>query len=446
MSGAIKIIKNFIHLLQSIVANMYYGFPQRKLKLIGVTGTDGKTTTTQMIYHILKYNGFKTAYLSTISAKIGEKELDTGFHVTTPDPWMVPKYLKMMVKEGAEYVVIEATSSGLAQNRLWGITFVAGAITNIRSDHLDYHGTWENYAKAKAKLLDMIKDGGIAALNNDDTSSLSFLKEYVDGIDESELKIIWYSKDKLTNVESSFKGLEFDYEDEHFNLPLIGSYNLDNALAAICLTKKYLPISKISEALNHFPTPLGRMQVMQIKPFSVIIDFAHTPHALRSALNSVREISDKGRIISVFGCAGQRDVGRREMGKIAARWGEIMILTSEDPRDEKLKDINAMIIKQAMEKNGELIKEFNDHEEFEGRDINNIKEGLEKSLLSSSTPIIAFNEDSIKSRQDAIKLALEIAQDNDIVFITGKAHERSMAFKGVEYPWNEQEEVKKALE
>ncbi len=146
-------LKNKLHAWQSYQANVKHNFPFRKLKIIGVTGTDGKTTTTQMIYHILKSNGLKVAYLSTISAKIGDQTIDTGLHVTTPDPWDVPKYLKMMVDEGVEYVVMEATSQGLEQNRLWGIQFEAIAIINIKSDHLDYHENWENYALAKYKII-----------------------------------------------------------------------------------------------------------------------------------------------------------------------------------------------------------------------------------------------------------------------------------------------------
>ena len=176
MRNLLNKISNLLHLAQSVIANIYYAFPQRKLKLIGVTGTDGKTTTTQMIYHILKENGFKVGYISTISARIGDKEIDTGFHVTTPDPWSVPKYLKMMADQGIEYVVLESTSHGLVQNRLWGIEFNSATITNIKSDHLDYHKTWENYAKAKALLIDKVKDGGAVVLNEDDKESAKFFK------------------------------------------------------------------------------------------------------------------------------------------------------------------------------------------------------------------------------------------------------------------------------
>ncbi|HOY46342.1 MAG TPA: UDP-N-acetylmuramyl-tripeptide synthetase [Candidatus Dojkabacteria bacterium] len=441
MSALIKKIKNYWHLFQSILANIVYAFPQKKLKLIGVTGTDGKTTTTLMIYHILKANGFNVAYLSTISAKIGDKELDTGFHVTTPDPWMVPRYLKMMVDAKSEYVVIESTSQGLAQNRLWGLQFEAAAITNIKSDHLDYHGTWENYALAKASLIEQVKKGGTVALNKDDTKSAEFLKEFLVDVSEDEIKQLWYGKEDLTDVKSSFEGLEFTYNKVGFKLPLIGKYNLENALAAINVCKKYIPLSKISEALATIPTPLGRMQVMQTKPFKVIIDFAHTPHALESALNSIREIDNDARLIVVFGCAGKRDKDRRNMGKVASQMAQLVILTAEDPRDEDLKDINNEIFSRAV--NAQLVARFDGHNQI---DVTKLSKQIEDISASGKIPFVAFDENSVNSRHDAIKTAISLAKPADIVFITGKAHERSLAFGNIEHPWNEQEEVNKVLE
>jgi UDP-N-acetylmuramoyl-L-alanyl-D-glutamate--2,6-diaminopimelate ligase len=441
VSPLIKNLKNIWHLIQAIIANIVYAFPQKKLKLIGVTGTDGKTTTTLMIYHILKQSGFNVAYLSTISARIADKELDTGFHVTTPDPWMVPKYLKMMVDAKSEFVIIESTSQGLAQNRLWGLSFEAAAITNIKSDHLDYHGSWENYALAKASLIEKVKKGGVVALNSDDEKSAEFLKEFLIDVSDEEIKQLWYSKSDVSNFKSGFEGLQFTYNKVEFKLPLIGKYNLENALAAINVCKKYIPLSKIAEALATFPTPLGRMQVMQTEPFRVIIDFAHTPHALESALNSIREIDDQARLIVVFGCAGKRDKDRRDMGKIASSMAQLVILTSEDPRDEDLKSINDDIISRSL--NLEIIARFDGQQEVA---IENLKHGIEKAIASNKVPYITFDENTIKSRTAAIRTAISLAEKGDIVFITGKAHERSLAFGNVEYPWNEQEQVIKALE
>jgi UDP-N-acetylmuramoyl-L-alanyl-D-glutamate--2,6-diaminopimelate ligase len=446
MKDIIKTLKNKWHLFQSLTANIFYAFPQRKLKLIGVTGTDGKTTTAHMIYHILKSNGLNVSLLSTISARIGDKEVDTGFHVTTPDPWMVPKYLKMMVDNGAEYVVLEATSQGLYQNRLWGLTFEAGIITNIRSDHLDYHKSWEEYASAKIKLIELIREGGVIVLNEDDVKSFEFINKYLIEEEMEDLKKINFSKNNAKEIKLSFQGIEFIFEDQKFKLPIIGTYNIWNALAAINVCRKYLPIQKIAKALESFPAPEGRMQVLKTEPYRLIVDFAHTPNALDAALDSLKEIDNKSRIITVFGCAGLRDKGRREMGNVAARKSNLVILTAEDPRTESLGQINDDIISHASKSNGDLIKRFQIHNDFIVRDIKQLKQSIANCILNNSTPLIAFDYNEVASRQDAIKLSIELAEPGDLVYITGKAHEKSLAFGITEFPWSDVEEVKKILQ
>ncbi|MFW5702827.1 MAG: Mur ligase family protein, partial [Candidatus Dojkabacteria bacterium] len=172
-------LKNIFHLYQARKAQKKFAQPQLQLVNLGITGTDGKTTTTGIVYHILQNSGLKSGYLSSTAAKIGKKELDTGFHVTSPDPWMVPQYLRMMLDEGVEYAVLETTSQGLDQNRFGDIRFDGAIITNIREDHLDYHGTWENYAKAKFRLVEKLKPGGVVILNAEDERSAKWLYERV---------------------------------------------------------------------------------------------------------------------------------------------------------------------------------------------------------------------------------------------------------------------------
>lgn len=169
--------KNFIHASQGVLAEIYYGLPYKKLKFIAVTGTDGKTTTTQLIEHILQKNNFKVAYLSTISAKINGVEYETGLHVTSPDPWILPKFLRLMVQKNVEFIVLEVTSQGLVQNRTIMIPFDASVITNIKSDHLDYHESWGNYAEAKFKIIENTKDNGLIVLNKDDRKSAKWLSK-----------------------------------------------------------------------------------------------------------------------------------------------------------------------------------------------------------------------------------------------------------------------------
>ncbi|MFQ5492708.1 MAG: Mur ligase family protein [Candidatus Dojkabacteria bacterium] len=445
----IQKLKNFFHLLQSVQANIRYGFPARKLKIIGVTGTDGKTTTTAMIYHILKQSGLKVGYISTIDAKIGDKNLDTGLHVTTPDPWVIPRYLREMHKAGMEYVVIESTSSGLEQNRLWGVRFDSATITNIKNDHLDYHGTWENYAESKFKLIEMIAGQGVGILNRDDDRSASWIKKRLGSSGRPEVDIVWYSKSDVSNLEESVGGIGFDYDKMHYNIPVIGEYNVENALAAINVTQKYLSPEKIASALRTFPVPKGRMQVVKNNPFSVIVDFAHTSSSLERALSAVNKIkSPGGRTICVFGCAGKRDKARRSMGEVSARLADVTVLTSEDPRDEKLGDINDEIFDYARKHKGKMIQRISDHKKYLGKAMQaeSHEKQIDNLLAAGEKPFFAFDEDSINSRQDAIDFAIQIAKPDDIVFITGKAHEQSMAFGDTEYPWSDHEAVKRALD
>ncbi|MEI7579679.1 MAG: UDP-N-acetylmuramyl-tripeptide synthetase [bacterium] len=439
-------IKNQLHLVQSILANLKYRFPGRQLKLIAVTGTDGKTTTTSLIYHILQNSGHKTAFLSTVTAKIAEKEIDTGLHVTTPDPWMVPKYLRQIVDEGIEYAVIEATSNGLQQNRLWGLQFMAAVITNIGYDHLDFHGNWENYARAKFALTKKIVKDGLLVLNLDHEKSVNWLQKRLKN-KQQRFQIKWFSKEQAQNIAADLNGISFDYNGQKFFVSLIGAYNLENVLAAIDITNKFLKLSEIALALKTFPSPLGRMQVMSKSP-TVIVDFAHTPQALTAALQAIISIKSKrSRVITLFGCAGKRDKGRRAMGAISAELSDITILTAEDPRDETLQSINDEIFTYAKTKHAVLLKRWKNHQEYLAANVPLLQEQIVKTLYNQEKPFFAFDEDSIQSRADAIDFALKIARPEDIVDLTGKGHERSLSFgtEEQEFPWSDQDAVRKLL-
>ena len=441
-------LKNKIHRLQAWIANVRYGFPAHGLKVIGVTGTDGKTTTVSMIYHILKASGMKVGMISTIEVLVGGKSLDSGLHVTTPDPWVVPKYLRMMKKAGMDYVVLESTSNGLDQNRLSYIEFDAAVITNIREDHLDYHKTWENYAKAKFMLLQGLKHEGLAVLNQDDEKSAKWLAEKSDNLKQLVFAK-WVSKNNLKNRSMTIKGLEFDLGDTHYTIPILGEHNFENAMQAISVAGRYLKPNQIKDALADFKSPVGRMQIMQSKPFGVIVDFAHTPNSLERALESVNMIKkNSARVISVFGCAGKRDKGRRRMGAISAKMADITVLTAEDPRDELLENVNEEIFNFAKGENAEMVLRFANRKLYNGVDITKVEKEIDEVVGRKMKPFFAFDENSPRSREDAIDFALKIARKDDIVFITGKGHEKSLAFGSDqrEYPWSDQEVVRGKLD
>ncbi|PIV01277.1 UDP-N-acetylmuramoyl-L-alanyl-D-glutamate--2,6-diaminopimelate ligase [Candidatus Shapirobacteria bacterium CG03_land_8_20_14_0_80_39_12] len=387
-----KAVNYLKHLPLALSALLFYRFPSRRLKVIGVTGTDGKTTTVSLIYEILKEAGLAVAMVSTVSAKIGREEIDTGFHVTAPDPWLLQKLLRRMADSGVKYVVLEATSHGLDQFRFLGINFEIGVLTNITREHLDYHKTLESYRQAKLKLLKRAK---IAVLNKDD-SSFELIRSKLGN------EIITYS---LKN-EADFTPKKFVFRTQ-----LLGEYNQANCLAAIATASK-LGVNEavIKKAVAAFPGVKGRMEEIKAgQIFKVVVDFAHTPNGLKQALTALKEQLLKGsRLITVFGAAGLRDRGKRlMMGAVAGRIADLVILTAEDPRTEKA---------------GEICEE--------------IAAGCRRA---GAEPKI------IPDREMAIRYALKEAKKDDIVVICGKGHEQSMCFGATEYPWSDQETVKKIL-
>ena len=397
---------------------------QSKMKYIAVTGTDGKTTTCMMIFHLLKSLGYKPGLISTVSALIGEKSIDTGFHTTSPSPQDLYQYIHMMEDANCTHAIIEATSHGLSMGRLAGLAFDCVAYTNVTTEHLDYHKTWANYFDAKAKLvLDHLKQNGIAIVNADDPKPTSKLVELCEKVG---CRVRTYGIDKKAELQAfgvvEGNELSFSIDESLITLPILGRYNVSNALAALLVvssvTTKEVP--DISGYLSTFRTVVGRMQVLQRKPFMVIVDFAHTARALEEALRTVRKQSSNshGRVIVVFGCAGKRDSTKRyPMGAIAGTYADLTILTAEDPRLESLKDIN-----------------------------DEIEIGW-KSTASPSKKLIRFDDGTqlVQARREAIRMALSEATDGDVVIITGKAHEQSLCFGTTEYPWNDIDETRTLL-
>ena len=399
------IINIFYHLPLAILANIFYGFPTRRLKVgglkvIGVTGTDGKTTTTNMIYQILKSAGKKVSMISTINAVIGGKNYDTGFHVTSPDPFLVQQFARKALSNGDEYLVLEVTSHALDQHRFWGIKFDVGVITNITHEHLDYHRTFENYLNTKLKL---IKDTKHAIVNN---NLLHVLKNVIE-----RNEIISFGMDNG----------DFNQKDVDLKLKIPGNYNTENGLAALAVAfvlgidKHSLPIGKkiARKTLEDFEILTGRMEeVKNNRGIKIIIDFAHTPNGLEQALKTLHSAL-RGRIISLIGCEGYRDVGKRSMmGEIAQKLSDILVVTSVDPRGQ-LQAINRQIL-----------------------------DGAKKMGAVENRNFYIIDD-----REEAIYFAInKLAKKGDIVGIFGKGHERSMNLDGKkEIPWSDIEAVKKAL-
>jgi len=399
----VRQIKNLAHFVLAVLANIIYGFPSKRLKIIAITGTDGKTTSSTLIYHVLHQAGLKVALISTVAAFIGDEEIDTGFHVTTPSPFALQKLLKRILDQGYEYVVLEVTSHGIDQNRVWGIHPYIGAITNVTHEHLDYHKTFSNYLSTKAKLL---LRSQTALINDDAKDSAAELKAILNAHQHPfETFAVERIPKKLREA------VEKRFGAQH--------YNRQNSALAIAISKKLeIKDRVISQAILQFPGVAGRMQkIVNKRGLTIIVDFAHTPNALEVALHSLQSKSTakatkdhRGKLIVVFGCAGLRDVSKRPMmGEIASRLADHVVLTAEDPRSEDVWSI-----------------------------IHQIKSGVQ----SGHQKIV-----SIADRYTAIEFALNtLAHPGDTILITGKGHEKSMCFGSTEYPWSDQEAVRSVLE
>lgn len=386
----VRTLKGLYHWVVAVFSTYYFGFPSRKLTIVGVTGTDGKTTTTSLIYHILKKNKIKASMITSVHAVIGGHEYDTGFHVTTPNAFYIQKYLREALDQGDTHVVLEVTSHGLSQHRVTGVHFDVGVITNVTHEHLDWHKTFEKYRAVKISLLTRSK---VAVINRDEAALYDAAIEKV-----RRKKVISYGvrRDALVNPKSF-----------PFKSPLVGEFNTYNCLAAIAACYGLgLPKEQILAALPSFSGVKGRMETVQETPFRVVVDFAHTPNALVQVLKTMRKKTRK-RLIHVFGAAGLRDQSKRPlMGKASGEYADIIILTEEDYRTE---------------------------------DVNTIVSEIASGIAPSKEVYREYD------RAAAIEKALMLARPHDTVIITGKGHEKSLCRGTTEYPWSDQEEVKKVL-
>lgn len=407
-------LKNGYHLFKAILANLIFNFPSRKIKVIGVTGTNGKTTTCQMIARILEDSGKKIALASTINFKIGEKEWVNATKFTTLSPFKVQKFTAQAVREKCDYLVLEVSSHSLDQNRVWGIPFYGAVITNITREHLDYHKTMEKYRAAKLRLF---KKTRVAVINLELENPRDFLSSNMDKAfgysvspQGSELKLMVVQAE---SIDLSNDGSDFSAAGEKFHLNIPGKFNIENALAAICVgISEGIKLSQVGESLAKIKNIPGRLENIPNKSgIKIIVDYAVTPDSLQKLHEYLLEIKGAGRIISVFGSCGERDRGKRPiMGKIVSGFADYIFLTNEDSYHEDPWQI-----------------------------INEVAEGIGNKKENE-------NFWKIMDRREAIRKALQIAKEGDVVIITGKGAEETMAIGNERIPWNDKKVILEELE
>jgi UDP-N-acetylmuramoyl-L-alanyl-D-glutamate--2,6-diaminopimelate ligase len=417
------------------LASAYYGYPSRSLVILGVTGTDGKTTTSTVAYHILKTAGVRVGMISTVSAIIGDQELPTGLHVTTPPAHEVHYYLRQMVDARLTHCVLEVTSHGLDQGRVNGVEFDVAVMTNVTHEHLDWHGSFEAYRDTKAKLFRMVANRRpkgdqptIAVINADDPNAPDAFAQAAIGSNYLMLYSLHQTNADLYADRIHYRpnGTSFmlrgNAGDIPIQSPLVGSFNVMNVLAGTVAAISAMPqpihqqrmINAIPLAISTLPQIPGRMQpIDEGQDFLAVVDFAHTPNALKNALQAAREmIAPDKKVIVVFGSAGLRDrEKRRMMAETAADLADFSIMTAEDPRTESLRDI-LREMKAGM-----------------------VSRGKEEGVHFYRVP----------DRNRAIQQACFMAGAGDIVIVCGKGHEQSMCFGSIEHSWDDREALRAAL-
>lgn len=391
-----------------IVASNFYDNPSEKLTLAGITGTNGKTTTTTLLYNLFTQLGFRCALLSTIENRISDKVLNSNH--TTPDPITINQLLAQAVDEGCQYAFMEVSSHGIHQNRLAGLTFKIGAFTNITHDHLDYHQTFSNYIAAKKKFFDELPKTAIAITNMDDKNGLIMLQN-------TNAKKITYSlksnseyKGKI--IENRLDGMLLQFNNQEFWTVLAGKFNAYNELLAYTIASELgFDSLDIVTALSKLQRVKGRFEtyVSDDKKY-IIVDYAHTPDALQNILEAINQSRTRNeKLITVFGCGGHRDKEKRpKMGNIATRLSDLAIITSDNPRDENPDEI-----------------------------IQEIETGIEPQNTNKYL--------SITDRKQAIRTAIKMAAPKDIILIAGKGHENYQEINGKHFPFDDMKIAKELL-
>lgn len=412
-----KKIAPFGHLLEAILYNVLYGFPARNMKVIGITGTNGKTTTTFMVHRMLTDAGIKTGMMSTVAYAVNDDIRMQTYHMTNVPIPALMKRLKWMKKEGVEWLVLETTSHALAQHRVWGVPFSVAVMTNITHEHLDYHGSFEHYLNSKRKLFRLTNKNkrGLRTgiVNTDDENSHLFASDVLTAIGYGQKNGHVRAEDvTLTPAGSKYTAVTDDESyDIICNIP--GSFNVSNSLATVAAGRAVgLDKKQIEQGIAALQGVDGRMtRIEEGQPFEIIVDFAHTPDSFEKLFKDLRPVV-KGKLIVLFGSAGRRDEAKRAVqGKLAGEYADEVIITEEDDRD------------------------------IDGIEImNQIAGGAESAGKKRDKDLFLVHD-----RTEAIAFAIKRARKGDTVLLLGKGHEKTIERANGENPWDEFEAARQAL-
>ena len=390
------------------MASNFFDNPSTELKLVGVTGTNGKTTTVTLLHDLFEHLGKKSGLLSTVVNKISSVEVKATH--TTPDPVQLNDLLRQMVSNGCDYCFMEVSSHAIAQYRIEGLDFAGGIFSNITHDHIDYHGSFNDYIKAKKAFFDILRPSAFALFNKDDKHALTMIEDCAATHKSYALKSMADFKTKI--IETSFLGMQLEIDQQEVWTKLIGEFNAYN-LTAVYAAAVMLEMDKLEilTAISDLKPVPGRFEyVKSPSNISGIVDYAHTPDALENVLKTIHKIrTGNETLITVVGCGGDRDKEKRPlMAAIACKYSDQVILTSDNPRSEDPEQI-----------------------------INDMRNGID--------PVNSKKVLAITNREEAIKTAISLAQENDIALIAGKGHEKYQEINGVKHSFDDLKILKKTL-
>ena len=390
-----------------IISSNYFSSPSSKLKLIGITGTNGKTTIATLLYSLYKTAGLKAGLISTVINYVDGKEIDST--QTTPDAVTINKLLYQMVEEGVQYCFMEVSSHGIAQRRISGLEFAGGIFSNLTHDHLDYHNSFEDYRDVKKDFFDNLPNTAFSLVNKDDKNGKYMVQNTKSRIFTYGLKT--YANYKIKILESSLEGMLLKINESEFWSNLSGKFNAYNLLAVFSTASILgMPFSETLQLMSMLKNVKGRFEYLKLNNITAIVDYAHTPDALKNIINSINEIkTNKESLITIIGCGGNRDKSKRPvMGDIASSLSSKVIFTSDNPRNES-------------------------------------PEKIIQDMVSGVKPLNSVKTISIANRKEAIKTACQLAKSNDIILIAGKGHEKFQEINNKKHLFDDYKVVKECL-
>lgn len=426
----------FVNSQKAFLSNLTNGNPSSKIRVIGVTGTYGKTPVAHLIYELFKESQQKVGLLSSFGYTTDMENFKSDYSADKLEAGTIHKILNEMVKNGLNFAVVELTPNNLRSKVYDGLALDSGVITNIVHNEPEYR-SFDEYAKNKLDFINKIRNEGYLVLHYHDDNIANWMNSSGNQIKKNVFTYLNNPND-ISEVRQSLKGSRFKLDDSDYQTSLVGNINLNNAVLALRLAQAYLPTNYLQNALPKVKGIQGRMEVILNSPFTIIIDSSYTPDAIGESLKYLDSVLPNGsNLITVVGGKGELEINRREIGSWAAAFSSMVVLAADDPRSEKVYDINSEIHLGAQPFRGMLVERIGSTDEYNMLNKFNLRSKIERVRANADIPFIAFDADDFTSRYNAIDFAISYAQTGDVIYIAGKGNDLVIEFNKVEYEWND---------